>query len=1167
MAVRIESKAEPIPGYTLLERLGGGFGEVWKAVAPGGLHKAIKFVYGDLEATGDEDQRAEQELKALSRVKSVRHPYILSLERYDIIDGQLMIVMELADSNLWDRFRECRDQGLPGIPREELLRYMEETAEALDLMNGQHQLQHLDIKPQNLFLVHNHAKVADFGLVKDLEGMMASVTGGVTPVYAAPETFDGWVSRFCDQYSLAIVYQELLTGQRPFNGNNVRQLILQHLQAAPNLEPLPECDREAIGRALSKNPDERYPTCQEFIRALGGGSAAAPEPRALPAAEARPAAPVDAGELEETPSDTHAKPGRPIETHSAPVLAATELPAEPPAGQTRWIRVHEGAQAPAVQAPAAPVPAHEVESDGLLFPAVVVGLGSLGLAVLQRLREKIHDQFGTVDALPNLRLLYLDTDPEALHQAAQGGPAAALGAGEVVHVKLNRPSHYLRSQHLRAHIDSWFNAKMLYRIPRSLVTTGMRALGRLAFFDNYRTIARRLKTELEACTDFESLSATAERTRLGLRSSRPRVYVVTSLAGGTGSGMFLDLAYVLRHLLKQGGHDDPEIVGVFLLPAVDRQGNRTLALGNAFAALTELNHFSAPGVTFSARYGEKDKPIQATAPPYDRCIATVLPAGKQDGPPREAAGLAGDFLFRELLTPLGRSAELVRNELATAHPPRGLTCQTFGLYRISSPRRVLLRNAARRLCRQLVQRWSSKDGAPVREVIRAIIADFWAQQELTGDHLMTQLQQTCADRLGQSSEGVLAALTEPLLQLMEQGSERLPAAVGGVLSQIEQLLGRPDLGAQPMALAEPLGAAADALTARWGEQLTRFAVQFIEQPALRLAGAEEAARQLGAAIEQALAHHEPLAKELTTRAAEAYSRIAPLLAGRQPTASGGRLPMEHLVEILRVYPKWRYQSLVLQRVGTIYVSLRGQLSDQLREINFCRARLGELLRSFEDPYREGRTSETACGHSVFPAGCRTLRDAVQQLLDTISPDELRDLDAKVQAVIQQEFQGLAHLCLTSSNLLDSLETAMQNEAEAFVEARLAGVNIADMYLTQHEDDEQTQDDLAAAFREAAPKLAGGPKAGADEVCILGVPQGPAGEHISHLAREALPEADLETAATADDIILYREIPRLPLADLEQLGPLAYEAYRQMSAVEHFTPHSRTDILEWRAAGA
>src|SRR6516225_8213412 len=114
MAVRIESQAEPIPGYQLIERLGGGgFGEVWKAVAPGGIFKAIKFVYGDVQASGGDGQRAVQELKALSRVKSVRHPYILSLERFDIIDNQLIIVMELADRNLWDRFRECTSQGLP----------------------------------------------------------------------------------------------------------------------------------------------------------------------------------------------------------------------------------------------------------------------------------------------------------------------------------------------------------------------------------------------------------------------------------------------------------------------------------------------------------------------------------------------------------------------------------------------------------------------------------------------------------------------------------------------------------------------------------------------------------------------------------------------------------------------------------------------------------------------------------------------------------------------------------------------------------------------------------------------------------------------------------------------------------------------------------------------
>ena len=66
------------------------------------MRKVIEYTLVSADGAFDDPSRAEQELKALSRVTTVRHPYILSLERFDIIDGQLIIVMELADRSLHD---------------------------------------------------------------------------------------------------------------------------------------------------------------------------------------------------------------------------------------------------------------------------------------------------------------------------------------------------------------------------------------------------------------------------------------------------------------------------------------------------------------------------------------------------------------------------------------------------------------------------------------------------------------------------------------------------------------------------------------------------------------------------------------------------------------------------------------------------------------------------------------------------------------------------------------------------------------------------------------------------------------------------------------------------------------------------------------------------------
>jgi serine/threonine protein kinase len=259
------------------------------------VFKAVKIVQGRADGLDEEHAAVDQEWSAFQHVKSFRHPFLISIDRADIIDGSLIIVMELADRNLADVLREHREQGRPGVPRAELLAYLREAAEALDWMNREHGVQHLDIKPQNLFLIAGHVKVGDFGLVNRLNesGQNSSgVPAGLAPRYSAPEIFLGTFSSRSDQYSLAILYHELLTGQPPFTGQNSRQLSLMHLKEKPVLSRLPALDQPIVARALSKNPEERFPTCLDFVRALVSSETGSPS--APPPSETRPdAASVD----------------------------------------------------------------------------------------------------------------------------------------------------------------------------------------------------------------------------------------------------------------------------------------------------------------------------------------------------------------------------------------------------------------------------------------------------------------------------------------------------------------------------------------------------------------------------------------------------------------------------------------------------------------------------------------------------------------------------------------------------------------------------------------------------------------------------------------------------------------------------------------------------------
>jgi tetratricopeptide (TPR) repeat protein len=251
----------------------GGFGEVWKAIGPGGVEVALKFILLG-------DRAGQIEMHSLELMKNVRHAHLLALFGAWQRGGYLIIAMELGDRTLLQHWEGAHSQGFPGIPPAELLEYLREAAKGIDFLNQRHHptengelvsIQHKDIKPQNLLLVGGTVKVGDFGLARVLESTLTSASGGMTPAYAPPEVINGQATRWSDQYSLAVTYCQLRGGRLPFEGN-AAQVVGGHLGRPPDLTMLPEAERAVVARALAKKPEERWPSCREFAEAIPAGT-------------------------------------------------------------------------------------------------------------------------------------------------------------------------------------------------------------------------------------------------------------------------------------------------------------------------------------------------------------------------------------------------------------------------------------------------------------------------------------------------------------------------------------------------------------------------------------------------------------------------------------------------------------------------------------------------------------------------------------------------------------------------------------------------------------------------------------------------------------------------------------------------------------------------------
>jgi serine/threonine-protein kinase len=333
-----------VAGYRIEARIGaGGMAVVYRA-RDERLPRlaALKVMAAEWAADASFRQRFIAEARAAT---AVDHPNVIPVYKAGEADGVLFIAMRLVSGgDLRDVLRQEGREGQegPALPPGRALELLSPVASALDAAHAAG-LVHRDVKPGNILIDKqpgraDYVYLSDFGLSKGaLSGASLTRSGHYlgTPQYSAPEQAQGErVDGRADQYALACVAFELVTGRPPFERDRPLAVLLAHVTAPPPVlterrPGLPAAADDVMARALAKAPADRYPSCQDFTDALRYALAGATTGPPRTPAPTRPPSParVPAGgdDTEPAPDGTRRRRNRLLVIAGAAAALATAV--------------------------------------------------------------------------------------------------------------------------------------------------------------------------------------------------------------------------------------------------------------------------------------------------------------------------------------------------------------------------------------------------------------------------------------------------------------------------------------------------------------------------------------------------------------------------------------------------------------------------------------------------------------------------------------------------------------------------------------------------------------------------------------------------------------------------------------------------------------------------
>src|SRR5437867_334556 len=251
---------------------------------------AIKLLPPDVAQDDQIVRRFQQEAKTAAKLD---HPNIIPIYRVESEGGLNYFVMKYISGT---SLEDLLDKKEP-LPVPEIQRILWEAACALGHAH-QRGVVHRDVKPANIMFDHDgRVMLTDFGISKALQAATGLTATGMiigTPHYMAPEQGKGaLVDGRADQYSLGVVGYRMITAELPFSGDSVHTIIYKHIYEEPPLAStkrpgIPASLTVAISRALVKEPDQRFPTMEDFATAVWPEQPVASPGKSRTAARPRP---------------------------------------------------------------------------------------------------------------------------------------------------------------------------------------------------------------------------------------------------------------------------------------------------------------------------------------------------------------------------------------------------------------------------------------------------------------------------------------------------------------------------------------------------------------------------------------------------------------------------------------------------------------------------------------------------------------------------------------------------------------------------------------------------------------------------------------------------------------------------------------------------------------